>query len=33
MNIVVPTTLTPGAYPLSITVAGDTSNSANISIK
>jgi len=33
MNIVVPTTLTPGTYPLSITVAGDTANSANISIK
>ncbi len=33
MNIVVPATLTPGTYPLSVTAAGDTSNSANISVK
>jgi adhesin/invasin len=33
MNIVVPTTLAPGTYPLTITVAGDTSNSATIAIK
>jgi uncharacterized protein (TIGR03437 family) len=33
MNIVVPTTLTPGTYPLTVTVAGDTSNSATIAIK
>ena len=33
MNIVVPTTLAPGTYPLSVTVAGDTSNSATIAIK
>ena len=33
MNIVVPASLVPGTYPLTITVAGDTSNSANISVK
>jgi uncharacterized protein (TIGR03437 family) len=33
MNIVVPTTLTPGTYPLTITVAGDISNSATIAVK
>jgi uncharacterized protein (TIGR03437 family) len=33
MNIVVPTTLAPGTYPLSITVGGDTANSATIAIK
>ncbi|HJZ98535.1 MAG TPA: IPT/TIG domain-containing protein [Candidatus Solibacter sp.] len=33
MNIVVPTTLTPGTYPLSVTIAGDSSNSATIAVK
>jgi uncharacterized protein (TIGR03437 family) len=33
MNIVVPSTLTPGVYPLTITVAGDPSNSATIAVK
>jgi uncharacterized protein (TIGR03437 family) len=33
MNIEVPASLAPGTYPLTITVAGDTSNSANISVK
>jgi uncharacterized protein (TIGR03437 family) len=33
MNIVVPTGLTPGAYPLTVTIDGQTSNSANVSVK
>jgi len=33
MNIVVPSGLTPGVYPLSITIDGQTSNSATIAVK
>jgi len=33
MNIVVPSTLTPGVYPLSITVGSETANSATIAVK
>jgi uncharacterized protein (TIGR03437 family) len=33
MNIVVPSTLTPGVYPLSVTIDGQTSNSATIAVK
>jgi uncharacterized protein (TIGR03437 family) len=33
MNIVVPTTLTPGVYPLTVTIDGQTSNSATIAVK
>jgi uncharacterized protein (TIGR03437 family) len=33
MNIVVPSTLTPGVYPLSITIDGQTANSATIAVK
>jgi len=33
MNIVVPTGLTPGTYPLTITIGSDTSNSATIAVK
>jgi adhesin/invasin len=33
MNIVVPTTLSPGTYPLTITVGNETSNSATIAVK
>jgi uncharacterized protein (TIGR03437 family) len=33
MNIVVPQSLTPGVYPLTITVGNDTSNSATIAVK
>jgi uncharacterized protein (TIGR03437 family) len=33
MNIVVPSTLTPGVYPLSITIDGQTTNSATIAVK
>jgi adhesin/invasin len=33
MNIVVPATLAPGVYPLSVTIDGQTSNSANIAVK
>ncbi|MGD0771575.1 MAG: SMP-30/gluconolactonase/LRE family protein [Candidatus Solibacter sp.] len=33
MNIVVPSTLTTGVYPLSVTIDGQTSNSATIAVK
>ena len=33
MNIVVPSTLTPGVYPLTVTIDGQTSNSATIAVK
>jgi uncharacterized protein (TIGR03437 family) len=33
MNIVVPTGLAPGTYPLSVTIDGQTSNAAPISVK
>src|SRR5215472_7147674 len=33
MNIAVPSTLTPGVYPLSITVGSETANSATIAVK
>jgi uncharacterized protein (TIGR03437 family) len=33
MNIVVPSTLTAGVYPLSVTIDGQTSNSATIAVK
>jgi uncharacterized protein (TIGR03437 family) len=33
MNIVVPPGLTPGVYPLSVTIDGQTSNSATIAVK
>jgi adhesin/invasin len=33
MNIVVPTTLAPGTYPLTITIGNETSNSATIAVK
>ena len=33
MNIVVPSGLTPGVYPLSVTIDGQTSNSATIAVK
>ena len=33
MNIVVPPTLAPGVYPLSVTIDGQTSNSATIAVK
>jgi uncharacterized protein (TIGR03437 family) len=33
MNIVVPTGLAPGVYPLSVTIDGQTSNSATIAVK
>jgi uncharacterized protein (TIGR03437 family) len=33
MNIVVPPTLTPGTYSLTVTVGGETSNSATIAVK
>ncbi|HTS67018.1 MAG TPA: IPT/TIG domain-containing protein [Candidatus Acidoferrales bacterium] len=33
MNIVVPQSLTPGVYPLSVTIGNDTSNSATIAVK
>jgi uncharacterized protein (TIGR03437 family) len=33
MNIVVPASLSPGVYPLTVTVANDTSNSATIAVK
>jgi uncharacterized protein (TIGR03437 family) len=33
MNIVVPATLGPGVYPLTITIDGQTSNSATIAVK
>ncbi|HEY1495748.1 MAG TPA: hypothetical protein VGF49_14450 [Candidatus Solibacter sp.] len=33
MNIVVPTTLAPGVYPLVITIDGQTANSATIAVK
>ncbi len=33
MNIVVPSTLAPGVYPLSITIDGQTANSATIAVK
>jgi uncharacterized protein (TIGR03437 family) len=33
MNIVVPSTLSPGTYPLTITVGGEASNSATIAVK
>jgi len=33
MNIVVPTGLAPGVYPLSITIDGQTANSATIAVK
>jgi uncharacterized protein (TIGR03437 family) len=33
MNIVVPSGLTPGDYPLTVTINGETSNSANVSVK
>jgi uncharacterized protein (TIGR03437 family) len=33
MNIVVPPTLAPGVYPLTITIDGQTSNSATIAVK
>jgi uncharacterized protein (TIGR03437 family) len=33
MNIVVPSTLTPGVYPLSVTIDGQISNSATIAVK
>jgi uncharacterized protein (TIGR03437 family) len=33
MNIVVPSTLSPGVYPLTITIDGQTSNSATIAVK
>ena len=33
MNIVVPSGLAPGDYPLTVTIDGQTSNSANVSVK
>jgi uncharacterized protein (TIGR03437 family) len=33
MNIVVPPTLAPGVYPLTVTIDGQTSNSATIAVK
>ncbi len=33
MNIVVPSSLTPGVYPLTVTIDGQTSNSATIAVK
>ena len=33
MNIVVPSTLNPGTYPLTITIGSETSNSATIAVK
>ena len=33
MNIVVPSTLAPGVYPLSVTIDGQTSNSGTIAVK
>jgi adhesin/invasin len=33
MNIVVPSGLAPGVYPLSVTIDGQTSNSATIAVK
>ena len=33
MNIVVPSTLAPGVYPLIVTIDGQTSNSATIAVK
>jgi uncharacterized protein (TIGR03437 family) len=33
MNILVPSGLAPGSYPLTVTIDGQTSNSANISVK
>jgi uncharacterized protein (TIGR03437 family) len=33
MNIVVPATLAPGTYPLSITIGSETSNTATIAVK
>ncbi len=33
MNIAVPSTLAPGVYPLSVTIDGQTSNSATIAVK
>jgi uncharacterized protein (TIGR03437 family) len=33
MNIVVPSSLAPGTYPLTVTVAGEASNSATIAVK
>ena len=33
MNIVVPTSLAPGTYPLSVTIDGQTSNAAPITVK
>jgi uncharacterized protein (TIGR03437 family) len=33
MNIVVPATLAAGVYPLSVTIDGQTSNSATIAVK
>ncbi len=33
MNIVVPATLAPGVYPLSVTIDGQTSNSGTIAVK
>ncbi len=33
MNVVVPTGLAPGDYPLTVTIDGQTSNSANVSVK
>ena len=33
MNIVVPATLAPGVYPLSVTIDGQTSNTGTIAVK